>query len=277
MKTLTCNGKLLSFNTPLVMGVLNVTPDSFYASSRATFKDEILHKTAQFLNQGVDIIDIGAVSTRPNTDKYASESDEIERITIALELIKKEFPKLVISCDTFRAKVAELVIQNYDVAIINDISGGTFDPNMLEIIAKFQVPYVLMHTRGNLYTMHKEIDYQDFISEMLLFFATKIEELRMMGINDIIIDPGFGFAKTLDQNFELLKRISYLRNFECPIMVGLSRKSMFYKTFNTSPEESLNATNVSNLHVLQSGANILRVHDVKEAKETIELYKKMSI
>lgn len=267
----------MSFNTPLVMGVLNVTPDSFYASSRATLKDEILHKTAQFLNQGVDIIDIGAVSTRPNTDKYASESEEIDRITIALELIKKEFPKLVISCDTFRAKVADFVIQNYDVAIINDISGGTFDLDMFTIIAKFQVPYVLMHTKGTLYTMHKETNYQDLISEMILFFATKIQELRKLGINDIIIDPGFGFAKTLEQNFELLKRISYLRNFDCPIMVGLSRKSMFYKTFNTSPEESLNATSVSNLHVLQSGANILRVHDVKEAKETIELYKKITV
>jgi dihydropteroate synthase len=259
------------------MGVLNVTPDSFFASSRATIKDEILHKTTQFLNQGVDIIDIGAVSTRPNTDKYASEGEEIDRITIALELIKKEFPNLIISCDTFRAKVVEIAIQNYDVAIINDISGGTFDPKMLETIAKFQVPYVLMHTKGTLYTMHQETNYQDLISEMMLFFATRIQALRKIGVNDIIIDPGFGFAKTLDQNFELLKRISYLRNFECPIMVGLSRKSMFYKTFNTSPEESLNATSVSNLHVLQSGANILRVHDVKEARETIELYRKMKI
>ena len=257
------------------MGVLNVTPDSFYASSRATFKDEILRKTAQFLSQGTDIIDIGAVSTRPNAEKYASVDEEIERITLVFELIIKEFPKLTISCDTFRAKVVDFVVQNYNVAIINDISGGSFDPQMFDTIAKLKVPYVLMHTKGRLETMHKETNYNDIRTEMASYFSVKIAELRQKGVNDIIIDPGFGFAKTVDQNFELLKRISYLRNFDCPIMVGMSRKSMFYKTFNTTPEESLNATSVSNFHALQSGANILRVHDIKEAKETIKLYQKV--
>lgn len=259
----------------MVMGVLNVTPDSFYASSRTVFKDEILRKTAQFLEQGIDIIDIGAVSTRPNAEEYASEGEEIERISMAFELIIKEFPKLTTSCDTFRAKVVDLVVQNYNVALINDISGGAFDPKMFDTIARLQVPYVLMHTKGKLDTMHKETKYDDFMKELVLFFSVKLKELRTRGINDIIIDPGFGFAKTIDQNFELLKRISYLRNFECPIMVGLSRKSMFYKTFDTTPEESLSATSVSNFHALKYGANILRVHDVKEAKETIELYRKV--
>jgi len=257
------------------MGVLNVTPDSFYIASQSNNKNEILQKLDQFIAHGVDIIDIGAVSTRPNAKVYTSESEEINRITNALEIIKKEYPQLIISCDTFRAKVAELVVQNYGVSIINDISGGTFDPLMFETVAKLKVPYILMHTKGTLQTMHKETTYEDLLSDILLFFSMMIQKLRMIGVNDIIVDPGFGFAKTVNQNFELLKRISYLRDFECPILVGLSRKSMFYKTFNTTPEESLNATNVSNFHALQSGANILRVHDVKEAKETIELYQKI--
>ncbi len=276
LKTLNCNGKLLPLKNPLIMGVLNVTPDSFYSNSRTVLKDEILQKTAEFLKQGVDIIDVGAISTRPNADKYASESQELDRISMALELITKEFPKLTTSCDTFRAKVAEFVVQNYNVALINDISGGTFDPRMYDTIARLQVPYVLMHIKGTLELMHHEIRYDNFMKELIAYFSKKINLLKFKGINDIIIDPGFGFAKSIDQNFELLKRISYLRNFECPIMVGMSRKSMFYKTFKTTPEESLNATSVSNFHALQSGANILRVHDIKEAKETVDLFKKIS-
>lgn len=266
---------LLSVKNPLIMGILNVTADSFYAASRATLKDDILHKTAQLIKEGADIIDIGAVSTRPNTTNFTSESEEMDRICAALELLIKEFPKLTISCDTFRAKVADFVIENYNVSIINDISGGAFDASMYEIIAKRQVSYVLMHTRGELSSMHYQYNYSNIVLEICQFFSERVRQLRLLGVNDIIIDPGFGFAKTIDQNFELLKRISYLRNLDCPILVGLSRKSMFYKTFNTSPEDSLNATTVGNMLALQSGASILRVHDVKAAKETIELYSKM--
>ncbi len=277
LKKINCNGKLLSYEKPLIMGVLNITPDSFYADSRAIVKDILLKKTAQFIQQGVDIIDIGAVSTRPNAKKYASENEEIDRISTALDILTKEFPKLTFSCDTFRAKVVDIVVKNYRIAIINDISGGTFDHDLLKTVIKWQVPYVLSHTKGDLTSMHLKTNYTNFIAELLYFFSEKIAELRSMGLNDIIIDPGFGFAKTIDQNFELLKKIAYLRTFDCPIMVGLSRKSMFYKTFNTTPEESLNGTSVANFFALQGGAKIIRVHDVKEAKETSAIFNKLHI
>lgn len=268
-----CNGQLISQSTPLVMGILNITPDSFYTQSRVGADKDILLRVEQMIGEGVDIIDVGAVSTRPFAKEYASEEEELKRIVPAVKGIKKKFPQVLLSVDTFRSRVAKEMIVNYNVGLINDISGGTLDEKMFNVVASLQVPYILTHFRGeNLQSMPHATQYDDLMADTLRFFSYKIQQLSALGVNDIIIDPGFGFSKTIEQNYELLHKISYFSVLNKPIMVGLSRKSMLYKVLENTPEECLGATTVVNSIALMGGASILRVHDVKEAKEAIKIF-----
>ncbi|MTK52362.1 dihydropteroate synthase [Paludibacter sp.] len=264
--------QLYTLSNPVVMGILNVTPDSFYSKSRIQSEEEILARCEAILSEGGTIIDIGGYSTRP-TAEAVSENEEQERLFWALEIIKKQFPEAILSVDTFRASVAEAVIKNFGVDIINDVSGGTLDANMFEVIAKYNVPYILMHMRGTPQTMQSLTEYDNFMEEIMRFFAEKIRILTAMGVSDIILDPGFGFAKTVEQNFELLRDLSNFRIFDRPVLAGLSRKSMLYKSLNTDAEHSLTATIAANTLALAGGASILRVHDVKEAVETIAIFR----
>jgi dihydropteroate synthase len=254
------------------MGILNVTPDSFYSKSRIQSEEDILNRCEAILSEGGSIIDIGGYSTRPIAEAV-SENEEKERLFWALEIIKKQFPEAILSVDTFRASIAEAVIKDFGVDIINDVSGGTLDANMFEVIAKYNVPYILMHMRGTPQTMQSLTEYDNFMEDIMHFFAEKIRDLTAMGVSDIILDPGFGFAKTSEQNFELLRELSNFRIFDRPILAGLSRKSMLYKCLNTDAEHSLTATIAANTLALAGGASILRVHDVKEAVETIGIFR----
>lgn len=264
--------QLYTLSNPVVMGILNVTPDSFYSKSRIQSEEEILARCEAILSEGGTIIDIGGYSTRP-TAVAVSESEEQERLFWALEIIKKQFPEAILSVDTFRAAIAEAVIKNFGVDIINDVSGGTLDANMFDIIAKYNVPYILMHMRGTPQTMQSLTEYDNFMEDIMRCFAEKIRTLTAMGVSDIILDPGFGFAKTIEQNFELLRDLSNFRIFDRPVLAGLSRKSMLYKSLNTDAEHSLTATIAANTLALAGGASILRVHDVKEAVETINIFR----
>jgi dihydropteroate synthase len=263
--------RLLSLSKPLVMGILNVTPDSFYSKSRVQSEGEIVKRAEEILLQGGAIIDIGGYSTRPTSENISAE-EEKKRLCRALDLIKKEFPDAVLSVDTFRAGVAETVIRDFEADIINDVSGGTLDAEMFDVIARYNVPYVLMHMRGTPQTMHSLTSYDNFGKELFCFFAERINRLTALGVSDIILDPGFGFAKTVEQNFELLRNLSAFEIFERPILAGLSRKSMLYKTLHTDAEHALSATITANTLALEGGAAILRVHDVREAVETIAIY-----
>lgn len=269
--SLRIKNQLFSFASPIVMGILNVTPDSFYEDSRTISDINILKRAENILTQGGTIIDIGGYSTRP-TSIDISASEEISRVTRALSLIKKEFPEAIISIDTFRAEVADKVISDFEVDIINDVSGGELDDNMFETIARHQTPYILMHMRGTPQTMQLMTDYENITEEIMRFFAEKIIRLTQLGVSDIILDPGFGFAKTVSQNFELLHNLASFLTLERPLLVGLSRKSMLYKTLNTDAQHSLAATITANTLALAGGASILRVHDVKEASDAIAIY-----
>lgn len=270
-----CRGRLLDLSTPVVMGIVNITPDSFYAESRCKNETEILKRVETVINEGGQIVDVGACSSRPGVVPISQE-EEIERLFPALNLIRKHFPDIPISVDTFRAEVAQKSVNECEADIINDISGGEFDDKMFDTIAKLNVPYILTHIQGNLQTMQDNPQYKDLIGEIMLWFSQKVDLLRMKGVNDIIIDPGFGFGKTIEHNFTLIKNIEQFKFFELPILVGVSRKSMIYKFLDTTPEESLNGTTVLNTIVLFKGANILRVHDVKEAIECVTLIKKIT-
>lgn len=263
--------QLFSLSKPVVMGILNVTPDSFYSRSRVLSEVEILQRAEEILEQGGSIIDVGGYSTRPTADEISAEEEQ-KRLFQALKPIREQFPGAIISVDTFRADVAEAAIEHFGVDIINDISGGTLDDRMFEVIVKYNVPYILMHMRGTPQTMQNLTGYDNFPEDIMLFFAEKINQLTAMGVSDIILDPGFGFAKTTEQNFELLKNLSRFKIFERPLLAGLSRKSMLYKTLNTDAEHSLSATIAANMLALRGGASILRVHDVKEAADTIAIY-----
>lgn len=263
--------RLLHLSSPLVMGILNVTPDSFYAESRTDTTDAIINRAQTILEEGGTIIDIGGYSTRPFAMEV-SEKEELDRLSLALVIIRERFPDTIISVDTYRANIADHVIRNFGVDIINDVSGGTLDRHMDEVIAFHQVPYILMHMKGTPQTMQQFTNYKNLFHEVSLFFTKRIQELSELGVNDIIIDPGFGFAKTTKQNFELLRHLSQFTLFEKPILVGLSRKSMLFKTLNIDPSHSLPATIAANTIALMSGASILRVHDVKEAVQTIKIY-----
>ena len=270
MTTININGTLLDLQKPCVMGILNITPDSFYAESRKTIERDIVSRARQILEEGGTIIDVGAYSTRPGAEEV-SEEEEMKRLHKALGLLRKELPDAIVSVDTFRADVAKMCVEEYGVGIVNDISGGTMDNRMFETVAKLNVPYVLTHIKGTPQDMQDEPHYDDLIREVFLYFSEKINRLHDMGLNDIILDPGFGFGKTLAHNYELMSNLQMFREFEVPILVGISRKSMIYKLLDTTPQEALNGTTALNTIALLKGANILRVHDVKAAVEVVAI------
>jgi len=267
--TINCTGKLVDLSTPKIMGILNVTPDSFYDGGVHNSEKKILDHVEKMLNDGAIFIDIGAYSSRPNGINI-DEDEELNRVVPALELVNKKFPETIISIDTFRSKVAETCL-NSGASIINDISAGEMDKKMMEIVGKYNVPYVMMHMKGNPQNMIRKTNYDDMLKEIIKYFSKKINQAVSYKINDMIIDPGFGFAKDLKQNYDLLSNIDLLKILDKPIMVGISRKSMIYQSLKTNAKESLNGTTVLNTVSLIKGASILRVHDVKEANECIKL------
>ncbi len=270
MFTLNCKGRILVIDKPLVMGIINATPDSFFSGSRFNGVDEIVAKAEKMLNEGADILDIGGQSTRPGSELISAE-EEIERVIPAIKAIAKKNPKAFISIDTFYSKVAAAAV-DAGASIVNDISAGSMDNKMIATVAELKVPYILMHMKGTPQTMQQNAIYENVTLEVLDHFISKTHELQKAGIADIIIDPGFGFAKTIDQNFELLKNLSVFKMLDKAIMLGISRKSTIYKPLGVNAEEALNGTTVLNTIGLINGASILRVHDVKEARETIKLY-----
>lgn len=274
MKTINIKGELLELSQPIVMGILNITPDSFFAESRKQDEQEIVARVAEILTQGGKIVDIGAQSTRPSSTLLSSK-EEIERLKPALNIINKEFPDAILSVDTFYSDVARFCVEEHGVDIINDISGGEMDKNMFDTVASLNVPYILMHMRGTPQTMSQLTDYDNLIQDIFYYFSKKIAELHLKGVNDIIIDPGFGFSKTIDQNYELMASLKGFSIFDLPLLVGISRKKMIYNLIDSTAEESLNGTSILNTFALQNGADILRVHDVKEAVETIKITEKL--
>lgn len=274
MFTLNCKGKLICFEKPLVMGILNATPDSFYEGHLEKGLDSILLLAEKMVNERVEIFDIGGQSTRPGSIKI-SEDEEQQRVLPIIKAIHDKYPEILISIDTYYSKVAAKAVQE-GANIVNDISAGNMDADMIKTVAALKVPYICMHMKGTPQTMQQNTDYDNLLKEVLDFFIHKTDECKKEGIMDIIIDPGFGFAKTIEQNFILLKNLSVFKMLDKPILAGLSRKSSIYKTLEISTEQALNGTTVLNTLALNNGANILRVHDVKEAKECIKLYNKYS-
>jgi dihydropteroate synthase len=274
MFSLNCKGKLLSMGKPLVMGILNITDDSFYAASRMQHIDAIKNKATQMLQEGADILDIGAQSTRPGSIRI-SVDDELKKLLPAIEMLVHLFPEIIISIDTYHSKVAKETV-NAGASIVNDISAGEMDKSMLKTVASLKVPYICMHMKGVPETMQQQAQYEDVTKEVLDYFIAKIDECKHAGINDVIIDPGFGFSKNISQNLLLLKNLSVFKMLDKPILAGISRKSTIYKTLKIAVEDSLNGTTVLNTLALQNGASILRVHDVKEAKEVITLFEAYS-
>lgn len=277
MKTplfINANGKLMDLSEPQVMGILNVTPDSFYAGSRGVTNGYILDRCQQILDEGASIIDIGAYSSRPNAQHISAE-EEMSRLRTGLELIRKNHPEAIVSVDTFRADIARMCVEEYGVAIINDISAGNMDEQMFSTIARLGVPYIIMHMKGTPQNMQENPHYDHFLKEIFYYFSEKVQKLRDLGAKDIIIDPGFGFGKTIEHNYELMNHLEEFHLFELPILVGISRKSMIYKLLGSNPEEALNGTTALNTIALTKGAHILRVHDVKEAVECVKIVQKM--
>lgn len=273
--TLNVRGRLLDLSKPQVMGILNVTPDSFYAGSRMETEEAVRRRVRQIIAEGGSMIDVGAYSSRPGAADVSAE-EEMERLRRGMRIVREEAPEIPVSVDTFRADVAKMAVEELGVDIINDISGGELDKEMFKTVAKLGVPYILMHMKGTPQTMQQAPHYEDLMKEVMLYFAEKVQQLRDLGQKDIVLDPGYGFAKTIDHNYELLKHQEMLEVFELPLLVGVSRKSMIYRFLGSSPEEALNGTTVLNTLALQKGANILRVHDVKEAVEVVRLVEKFS-
>ena len=271
--TINCKGHLIDLSTPKVMGVLNVTPDSFYDGGVYVSENDILCQVQSMIEEGATFIDIGGYSTRPGADEVSVE-EETHRVCSAIEIILKSFSDCLISVDTFRSEVAQKAIEK-GACIINDVSAGQLDENMLNTVAHLQVPYIMMHSRGNPQTMQSLTNYDDLIKDIIKFFSEIIHQAILLKINDLIIDPGFGFAKTLEQNYELLSQLNLLDILEKPILCGVSRKSMIYKTLNCTPKEALNGTTALNMIALDKGASILRVHDVKPAVECVKLHLKL--
>jgi dihydropteroate synthase len=269
LKTINCKGKLIDLLTPKVMGILNLTPDSFYDGGKLGSEKEIIYQAEKMLKEGATFLDLGGYSSRPGAN-FVSEADELNRVLPAVKTLIKEFPNVNLSIDTFRSKIAKTCIEN-GACMINDISAGLLDPQMLEVIANYQVPLVMMHMRGTPETMMLNTNYENLTNDILYFFSERIAKARALGINDIIVDPGFGFSKKLDQNFELFDDLELFSFLNTPILIGISRKSMIQKTLNISATESLNGTTALHAIALQKGVSILRVHDVKEAFETISL------
>jgi len=272
--TINCKGKLIDLSIPKVMGILNLTPDSFYDGGKYKNDNEILSQVYMMLKNEASFIDIGAYSSRPNAE-HISESHELKRLLPIIALIVEEFPEILISIDTFRSNVAKQSIE-VGAAIINDISAGQLDQNMMLTVAELKVPYVMMHMKGTPQNMQQLANYDYLLKDILFYFSKRIAEAKNLGITDLIIDPGFGFAKNIKQNFELLNQLDLLKNLELPILAGISRKSMIYKTLGGTAQDALNGTTVLNTIALQKGANILRVHDVKEAVEAIKLTNQLS-
>ena len=268
--TINCKGTLLDLKTPKIMAILNGTPDSFFDGSRNSDMLTLLKRAETMLLEGATIIDVGGYSSKPNAE-FVAEQDEINRVLPIISNIVKNFPDAIISIDTFRSDVAKAAVEN-GAAIVNDISAGALDSEMLPTIASLRVPYIMMHMRGNPKTMQQQTNYENLVKEILFYFSEKIALARELGISDIIIDPGFGFAKTTAQNFELMRNLELFNTLELPLLVGISRKSMIYKTFDTTPQEALNGTTALHMIALQKGAKILRVHDVKEASECVKIF-----
>ena len=272
--TIKVNGQLMEFSHTQVMGILNVTPDSFYAHSRKQTETEILARAHQIVDEGASIIDLGAYSSRPNA-LDVSESEEMQRLRNALQIIRRELPDAILSIDTFRADVARMCVEEYGAAIINDISAGQMDNRMFPTIAQLGVPYIIMHMQGTPQDMQDSPHYDNLLKEVFYYFSEKVQRLRDLGVKDIILDPGFGFGKTIEHNYQLMNHLEEFNVFQLPLLVGISRKSMIYKLLGTTPEEALNGTTVLNTIALQKGAHLLRVHDVKAAVETVTLTEKM--
>lgn len=272
--TINCKGNLIDLNQPKVMGILNISPDSFYDGGRYTEEKNILSQVESMLIEGATFIDVGAYSSRPGATEISEEA-EAKRIVPVIEMLQKEFPESLLSIDTFRSKIADQCLKA-GAELINDISAGMLDKNMFATIASHQVPYIMMHMRGNPKTMQQQTTYGNLVTEVLHFFSQRIALAKTMQINDLIIDPGFGFAKNLDQNYELLQQLHLFKTIDLPLLAGLSRKSMIYKVLGGTAENALNGTTALNMLALQKGASILRVHDVKEAVECIKLTKALT-
>jgi dihydropteroate synthase len=271
--TINCKGILIDLNQPKIMGILNLTPDSFFDGGKNSNLNIAIENVAKMLEDGADFIDIGAYSSRPNALNISIQ-EEINRLIPVLIELNKNFPKTIFSIDTFRSEVAKIALEN-GASIINDISAGSLDDKMFDVIAKFQVPYIMMHLKGTPQNMTQNSNYEKLIPEILYYFSEKIKIARSFNINDLIIDPGFGFSKTISQNFELLENMKLLEMCNLPILAGISRKSMIYKTLETTSEFALNGTTALHMIALQNGANILRVHEVKEAKECVTLFNEL--
>lgn len=273
-RTINIKGELFSLDRPVVMGILNVTPDSFFAGSRKRTETEIAARIEEILAQGGDWIDIGGYSSRPDATPVTAD-EEMRRLELGLEILSRDYPSVPVSVDTFRADVARCCVEKYGVAMINDISAGELDPEMFRTVADLKVPYIMMHMRGTPQTMASLTDYTNLMDEIMLYFAEKVRQLCLMGVSDLILDPGFGFSKTLEQNYELMAHLREFGIFDLPILVGISRKRMIYQLLGGTPEESLNGTTALHTYALLNGADILRVHDVKEAVEAVRIVQKI--
>lgn len=273
--TINCLGQLIDLSTPKVMGILNVTPNSFYDGGQYITEKSVLNQVEKMLQEGATFIDVGAYSSKPNAELITVE-DEIERLLSVVKSILKQFPETLLSIDTFRSDVAKISL-DHGAAIINDIAAGNLDEKMMETVAQYQVPYIMMHMKGTPQTMNSLAQYDNIVKEMLFYFSEKVSQARSFGINDLIVDPGFGFAKTIDQNYEVLQKLELFQMLDLPVLAGISRKSMIYKTLETSPAEALNGTTVLNTIALTKGAKILRVHDVKDAVETVKLFNRLTV
>lgn len=273
--TINVGGRLVSLDEPQVMGILNVTPDSFFATSRCRSEEEIRQRVCQIRQEGATMVDIGAYSSRPGAEDV-TEAEELRRLLPAIDIVREEWPESIISVDTFRAEVARRAVEA-GADIINDISGGEMDPEMFSAVADMHVPYILMHMQGTPRDMQKAPHYDNLMCEVFRSLGERVELLHEMGVADVILDPGFGFGKTMEQNYEMMARLGEFRLLDCPILAGVSRKSMVYRLLDTTPEESLNGTTVLNTIALMNGASILRVHDVKEAVEAVKIYRQCLI
>jgi len=269
--TANIKGNLTGFSTPKVMGILNITPDSFYEKSRKQMEKEIVEHIWRMKEEGADILDVGGYSSRP-TAAFVDEKEEMRRLKWGLKILFREMPDAIVSVDTFRSEVARRCVEEYGAAIINDISAGGLDEKMFDTVARLQVPYIAAHVRGNPQTMMENTTYENLMQEILMYFAEKIYQLRRRGVNDVWIDPGFGFSKTTAQNYEILENLEEFHIFESPVVVGISRKTMIREALGVSAEDSLNGTTALNMLALTKGAHILRVHDVKEAAQTVQLF-----
>jgi dihydropteroate synthase len=272
--SLNLGGRIMDFSIPRVMGIINTTPDSFFKGSRVPGPEEALEKARKMIDQGADILDVGAVSSRPGAEEI-SEADELERLSPVLEALRGNFPEIPVSVDTWRSGVVLGVKERFGIHMINDISAGTLDSEMFATIAKLGLPYIMMHMQGTPPLMQDEPTYENVVDELLQFFAERVYKLRKLGVNDIIIDPGFGFGKTLEQNYKLLKEFNSFQMLELPLMAGISRKSMIYKLLESEPDQALNGTTAAHMALLLKGVNLLRVHDVAAAVETVKIFRQI--